>query len=55
MNLRRIIAVKCMKSWNILYWYKFKGSGDFITRETSDARLAKKIAGFIKVFQTGVK
>ncbi len=55
MNLRRIIAVKRMKSWNILYSYKFNGRGDFISRETSDARLAKKIAGFIKVIQTGLE
>jgi len=53
MNLRRIIAVKCMKSWNILYICKFTGRGDFISCETSDARLAKKIAGLIKIFQSG--
>ena len=52
MNLRRIISVKRMKSWNILYHYKFSGSGDLTSHETSDARLAKKIAGLIKTFQT---
>ena len=51
MNLRRIISVKRMKSWNILYHYKFSGSGDLTSHETSDARLAKKIAGLIKTFQ----
>ena len=51
MNLRRIIAIKRMKSWNILFRCKFNGRWKVTSRETSDARLAKKIAGLIKVFQ----
>ena len=52
MNLRRIIAVKRMRSWNTLYHYKFNGRGHLTSHETSDARLAKKIAGLIKTFKT---
>lgn len=52
MNLRRIIAVNRMKSWNILYQYKFNGRGDLTSHETTDARLTKKIAGLIKIFQS---
>ncbi|MGO9643956.1 MAG: hypothetical protein ACLPY5_04325 [Candidatus Bathyarchaeia archaeon] len=52
MNLRRIVAVKRMKSWNILYRYKFNGRGDLTSHEISDTRLANKIAGLIKAFQS---
>src|SRR5208282_6578807 len=51
MNLRRIVAVKRMKSWNILYQYKFNGRGDLTSNEIPDARLAKKIAALINTFQ----
>jgi len=55
MNLRRIIAVKRMKSWNILYQFKFNSRGDLTSTESPDARLAKKIAGLIKTFQRGLR
>jgi hypothetical protein len=51
MNLRRILAVKCMKSWNILYQFKFNCRGDLTSTESPDAQLSKKIAGLIKAFQ----
>jgi len=55
MNLRRILAVKCMKSWNILYRYKFNGRGDLTSIETPDVLLSKKIARLIKTFQKGLR
>ncbi|MGO9646150.1 MAG: hypothetical protein ACLPY5_15570 [Candidatus Bathyarchaeia archaeon] len=51
MNLRRIIAVKRMKTWNVLYQYKFNARGDLTSSETTDSRLTKKIAGLVKIFQ----
>jgi hypothetical protein len=44
MNLRRIVSCKQMKSWNILYSYKFNGRGDFTSREDYDARLSRQIS-----------
>jgi hypothetical protein len=55
MNLRRITAIKRMRSWNILYAYKFSGRGDITSHERPDARLSRKIARLIKEFQKGLR
>jgi len=55
MNLRRIIACRQMREWNVLYEYKFNSRGNMINRERPDARLSKKIAGFIRAFQKGLR
>jgi hypothetical protein len=55
LNLRRIIACRQMKVWNVLFEYKFNRRGDLISRERLDVLLSKKILGLIKRFQRGVR
>jgi len=50
-NFRRITTIKKMRSWNVLYSYKFDAQGNFLSQEKPDARLSKKIATLIKGFQ----
>ena len=51
MNLRRIISCKQMKSWNVLYAFKFNSRGDITSHERPDDQLSKKIAAVIEGFQ----
>jgi hypothetical protein len=50
-NWRRIQEIKTMRVWNVLYFSKFNGRGDFIMHERLDSRTARKIAGLIKGFE----
>ena len=51
MNLRRIISCKQMKSWNVLYAFKFNSRGGITSQERHDTRLARKVRRLIKGFQ----
>lgn len=51
MNLRRIISCKQMKSWNVLYAFKFNSKGDITSQERPDTRLARKVRSLIEGFQ----
>ncbi len=55
LNLRRIIACRQMKSWNVLYEFKFNNQGDITSREKPEPRLSKKITELIRGFQKGVR
>jgi hypothetical protein len=54
MNLRRIKSCKQMKSWNVLYAFKFNNRGDVTSREKLDLRLSRRIADIVKGFQKGL-
>jgi len=55
LNLRRIVACRQMKAWNVLYAVKFNSQGDVTSREILDARLSMKMTGLIKQFQKGLR
>jgi hypothetical protein len=40
-----------MKSWNVLYAFKFNSRGDITSHERPDDQLSKKIAAVIEGFQ----
>jgi len=48
MNLRRIISIRQMRSWNVLFAFKFNNRGDVTSRERPNARLSRRIAKFVK-------
>jgi hypothetical protein len=54
MNLRRIISCKQMRSWNVLYAFKFNNRGDITSRERPDARLSRRTTDIVKGFQKGL-
>jgi hypothetical protein len=51
MNLRRLISCKQMRSWNILYAFKFNSGVDITSQEKPDTRLAMKVRKLIEGFQ----
>lgn len=48
MNLRRIISIRQMRSWNVLYAFKFNSRGDVISSERPDPRLSRRVAKLVK-------
>jgi hypothetical protein len=48
MNLRRLISIKQMRSWNVLFEFKFNNRGDITSRERPDTCLSKKLTKFAK-------
>ena len=53
MNHRRIISCSQMRSWNVLYDFKFNNRGDITSREKPDTQLSRTIATIVKGFQKG--